>query len=205
MRGGAVVGGFRPSAGASVLTIVAVSPPRGASVSSALPLGWLIGHAFRADVDPCTRCGGPMRWMRPPPLPRPSPGCSPNTASPPRRPSPSRGRSSSGGQLNFTFALESLSVLLAARSVLRPMLVFFIACIPAPVAPAGLSHRHPPSPGATIAAGTHHRPAAWISAGARQGAWGQCSARASVLTFSASRGLGSHEWAHYAYSMGPYP
>ncbi len=37
MRGVAVPGGFRHRAGASVLTIVAVSPPRGASVLPALP------------------------------------------------------------------------------------------------------------------------------------------------------------------------
>jgi hypothetical protein len=26
-------------------------------------LGWLIGHVFLADVEHCSRCGGPMRWV----------------------------------------------------------------------------------------------------------------------------------------------
>jgi hypothetical protein len=25
--------------------------------------GWLLRHVFRADVDNCPRCGGPMRWV----------------------------------------------------------------------------------------------------------------------------------------------
>ena len=25
--------------------------------------GWLLAHVFRADVDTCVRCGGPMRWV----------------------------------------------------------------------------------------------------------------------------------------------
>jgi hypothetical protein len=25
--------------------------------------GWLLRHVFRADVETCTRCGGPMRWV----------------------------------------------------------------------------------------------------------------------------------------------
>jgi hypothetical protein len=53
--------------------------------------GWLLRHVFRADVDSCSLCGGPMRWLkaateedaisrllakhglapRPPPQPRP--------------------------------------------------------------------------------------------------------------------------------------
>jgi len=24
---------------------------------------WLLGHVFRADLDTCPRCGGPMRWL----------------------------------------------------------------------------------------------------------------------------------------------
>lgn len=25
--------------------------------------GWLLRHVFRADVETCCRCGGPMRWV----------------------------------------------------------------------------------------------------------------------------------------------
>ena len=25
--------------------------------------GWLLRHVFRADVETCARCGGPMRWV----------------------------------------------------------------------------------------------------------------------------------------------
>ncbi|MBN1605895.1 MAG: transposase [Polyangiaceae bacterium] len=25
--------------------------------------GWLLAHVFRADMDTCVRCGGPMRWV----------------------------------------------------------------------------------------------------------------------------------------------
>jgi hypothetical protein len=25
--------------------------------------GWLLRHVFRADLDTCSRCGGPMRWL----------------------------------------------------------------------------------------------------------------------------------------------
>jgi hypothetical protein len=25
--------------------------------------GWLLRHVFRADVETCPRCGGPMRWV----------------------------------------------------------------------------------------------------------------------------------------------
>jgi hypothetical protein len=25
--------------------------------------GWLLRHVFRAEVDTCERCGGPMRWV----------------------------------------------------------------------------------------------------------------------------------------------
>jgi len=24
---------------------------------------WLLAHVFRADLDTCVRCGGPMRWL----------------------------------------------------------------------------------------------------------------------------------------------
>ncbi len=24
---------------------------------------WFLGHVFRADLDKCPRCGGPMRWV----------------------------------------------------------------------------------------------------------------------------------------------
>jgi hypothetical protein len=24
---------------------------------------WLLAHVFRADLDTCIRCGGPMRWL----------------------------------------------------------------------------------------------------------------------------------------------
>ncbi len=24
---------------------------------------WLLAHVFRADLDNCVRCGGPMRWL----------------------------------------------------------------------------------------------------------------------------------------------
>jgi len=24
---------------------------------------WLLAHVFRADLDSCVRCGGPMRWL----------------------------------------------------------------------------------------------------------------------------------------------
>ena len=27
------------------------------------PRAWLIAHVFRADVETCARCGGPMRWV----------------------------------------------------------------------------------------------------------------------------------------------
>ncbi len=26
--------------------------------------GWLLRHVFRADVDACSKCGGPMRWLQ---------------------------------------------------------------------------------------------------------------------------------------------
>jgi len=25
---------------------------------------WLLAHVFRADLDTCVRCGGPMRWLK---------------------------------------------------------------------------------------------------------------------------------------------
>ena len=25
--------------------------------------GWLLRHVFRADLENCPRCGGPMRWV----------------------------------------------------------------------------------------------------------------------------------------------
>src|SRR4051794_40945052 len=40
---------------------------------------WLLAHIFRADLDTCPRCGGPMRWSRLRLAHPPSPGSWPNT------------------------------------------------------------------------------------------------------------------------------
>jgi hypothetical protein len=39
------------------------SPDAPAPLSGRARWGWLIGHVFLADVEHCTRCGGPMRWV----------------------------------------------------------------------------------------------------------------------------------------------
>jgi hypothetical protein len=41
------------------------SPDPEAPRSGRARWGWLIGHVFRADVEHCARCGGPMRWVEP--------------------------------------------------------------------------------------------------------------------------------------------
>jgi NAD-dependent dihydropyrimidine dehydrogenase PreA subunit len=42
---------------------------------------WLLRHVFAADLERCTRCGGPMRWVEAATTPTPSPACSPGRGS----------------------------------------------------------------------------------------------------------------------------
>lgn len=69
--------------------------------------GWLIGHVFLADVEHCSRCGGPMRWLEAATSAEAIARLLAKHGLAPRPPPPSRARSSSDGQLSFAFARSS--------------------------------------------------------------------------------------------------
>ena len=57
---------FAPPAAAGDQLELGFSSGSGAAtvpVSRRSRWGWLLGHVFRADLDTCSRCGGPMRWV----------------------------------------------------------------------------------------------------------------------------------------------
>jgi hypothetical protein len=66
--------------------------------------GWLIGHVFLADVEHCTRCGGPMRWVEAATSAEAIARLLAKHGLAPRPPPSSRTPPSSNGQLSFAFA-----------------------------------------------------------------------------------------------------
>jgi Putative transposase/Transposase zinc-binding domain len=66
--------------------------------------GWLIGHVFLADVEHCTRCGGPMRWVEVATSAEAIARLLAKHGLAPRPPPPSRSAPLAPGQLDFAFA-----------------------------------------------------------------------------------------------------
>jgi len=52
-----------PPASGDQLEFPKLKPQTDDSHPSRKPWAWLLAHVFRADLDTCVRCGGPMRWL----------------------------------------------------------------------------------------------------------------------------------------------
>jgi Putative transposase len=98
-------GMFKPAAAPGDQQSLPLGPPdAGQPRAGRARWGWLIGHVFLADVEHCSRCSGPLRWVEAATTPEAISRLLAKHGLGPRPPPPSRSPPIPEGQLSFAFA-----------------------------------------------------------------------------------------------------